>query len=147
MAIKLLILCLILCYFGRISFGDNYIFRGSLAKPGQFPYQISLRGKELNHLCGGAILSKRWVVTAKHCITNSTPADMKVVVGSIFLYPGGITHDIMQLILHPDDTNVFKNDIGLVKVTQDIIFNNETQPIAISKEELYPGVQGIVSGW
>lgn len=141
------ILCLILNLFHGTSFGDHYIYHGLPAKPGQFPYQASLRYKLKLNWCGGAILTKRWVVTADHCIRNKEPEEIKVAVGSIYINSGGIIHDTMQLISHPDDTNQFKKDIGLIKVMEDIVFNDLTQPIAISEENLYPGMSAISSGW
>lgn len=67
MLIKLSIFCLILSNLIMSSFGDHYIHGGILAKPGQFPFQVSLRRREnlSKSFCAGAILNKRWIVTAK----------------------------------------------------------------------------------
>ncbi|TNN48417.1 Transmembrane protease serine 3 [Liparis tanakae] len=43
------------------------IVGGNSSEPGQFPWQVSLHfGSE--HLCGGSIITSRWVLTAAHCV-------------------------------------------------------------------------------
>ena len=40
-----------------------YIVGGRDATPGKYPWQASLQRDGL-HLCGGSLISRRWVVTA-----------------------------------------------------------------------------------
>lgn len=61
------------------------ILKGSTARLGEFPYQVSLQVKGAKNICGGAILSDRHIVTAAHCFANETGyvynAPIKVVAG------------------------------------------------------------------
>lgn len=43
------------------------VIGGSDAQEGQFPYQISLRVGG-SHVCGGTIISNKFVLTAAHCV-------------------------------------------------------------------------------
>ncbi|XP_076377027.1 chymotrypsinogen 2-like [Megalopta genalis] len=45
------------------------IINGTVAKPGQIPYQVSLQTSS-NHFCGGSILNADYVITAAHCVVR-----------------------------------------------------------------------------
>ncbi|KAG0421894.1 hypothetical protein HPB47_002238, partial [Ixodes persulcatus] len=49
------------------------IVGGVATKPGDYPWQVSIKYKSgfvLTHLCGGALLNSEWIVTAAHCFEH-----------------------------------------------------------------------------
>lgn len=46
---------------------DPHIVGGTDALDGAHPYMVSLRLKN-RHFCGGSIISKRYILTAAHCL-------------------------------------------------------------------------------
>lgn len=95
-------------YFNNLflSVDDTRIVGGEDAKPGQFPYQVSLYSKNRFN-CGGSILSKNWVVTAAHCTFGKEAADLVVFAGSIN-QTGGDMYAVDRIVQHkkyPSDTS------------------------------------------
>ncbi|XP_035663338.1 acrosin-like [Branchiostoma floridae] len=59
--------------------GDNRIVNGQDAGHGEFPWQISLQYSPFflipkQHLCGGTLIAKNWVLSAAHCFMQSKTA-------------------------------------------------------------------------
>lgn len=52
-------------------------------KPHSWPWQVSIRYKEHGHICGGALITAQWALTAAHCADfNEGPSPYTVVVGN-----------------------------------------------------------------
>lgn len=81
-------------------FRGGRIVGGRAAALGEFPYQVSLRTAANFHFCGGAIISDRWVITAAHCIINRAQTSVRVIVGSVLLNSGGVSHTSSRIIAH-----------------------------------------------
>lgn len=45
---------------------DGRIVGGELVSIKSFPYQVSLQYRN-NHMCGGSIISEKFILTAAHC--------------------------------------------------------------------------------
>ncbi|KAM0733523.1 Chymotrypsin-2 [Formica fusca] len=146
--IGLIITCLVLRAHG-LPFSQ--IVGGSDAPNDLYPYQASLRNSKNNrHFCGGAIISKNYIITAAHCFSHlNDPSDVLVAVGSNYLDAPRIVHQVASFIRHDDfDNFLYINDIGLIRVVQDIEFNNNVQPIALpTADPNYDDRDLVVTGW
>lgn len=56
------------------AINEDRIVGGSTARPGQFPYMVSIRGPARangtsiwRHRCGGSIISNSWILSAAQC--------------------------------------------------------------------------------
>lgn len=133
--------------------GGNYLFLAV------HPHLVSLRQYNQSalgstqHFCGGAILNKRWVITAAWCTSKEVLADssdLLIAVGKTSFQSAldiKHMHRAEQIILHPEYTGGNRHDISLIRTDNDIKFDTNTQPIKISKEWIGNKKYGIISGW
>nr|CAD7458086.1 unnamed protein product [Timema tahoe] len=123
------------------------IIGGSVASITNFPYQVSFQDWNA-HICGAAIISESWAVTAAHCFLN-LPVP-KVRSGTATRGVGGTVHNVANYIIHENfNQNNFDNDIALLQVDTPFQFSASVQPISLPAQgEATPvGTQAVVSGW
>ncbi|KAE8742324.1 hypothetical protein FOCC_FOCC012124 [Frankliniella occidentalis] len=105
-----------------------------------YPYQVSIE-KSGRHSCGGAIISKNWVISARHCFpgSNSEKAmDFRVRAGSTLRQFGGSLHPVDRILVHPGPAG-YDYDISVLHVTKPFEFSQTVQ-----QGELPPQVDGPV---
>jgi secreted trypsin-like serine protease len=130
------------------------IVGGIQAREYEFPWQVSLRDKASNsHFCGGTIISDTWILTAAHCLTDVLARSLSVVVGE---YQRSATYSAVRQTLDAQATYIHKqyaadnqtNDIGLIKLAGNIVFNVNVQPACLPvSNDLYQGQKCQCSGW
>ncbi|KAM9462635.1 hyaluronan-binding protein 2 [Clarias gariepinus] len=128
------------CGKPRPSTITSRIFGGRKSKPGAYPWQASVQTRlrnsteDFSHFCGGTLLNSCWVLTAAHCIDNTT--EMQVVLGGVDLMKeeaADQTVEVEYYIMHENYTSTDKavyNDIALLKlkpVSEDGLCARETR--------------------
>jgi len=92
-----------------------------------------LLGYRIVEPCSGTIVSRRWVLTAGHCVIDYTPRRFFVVFGVIdksninynFLRGPGVSMIVTQVFIHPYYNKLSENDIALLYMPQDIPFSSK----------------------
>jgi len=135
------------------------IVNGIEAKPHEFPWQVTvvIQISEGEIFCGGSIISSEWILTAGHCAAVSNdPRDYSVQVGAHQLSAPDKSSRVMKVskvILHEkfNATQIpfyVVNDIGLLKLSDKIEFNEDVQPIcAPDSEDTYAWKKSVTSGF
>ena len=58
----------------------------TLSKYGEWPWQVSIRVQEPDGgyipVCGGAVVSRSWVISAAHCLLNTDHREVLVTLGA-----------------------------------------------------------------
>lgn len=130
------------------------IIGGDVAKHGEFPYQVSIQHKTIfgqRHVCGGAIVTDTYIVTAAHCITSLAPNTILVVAGMTSLVNDVSSKQQIRAnskVVHEHYSTVTNdNDIAIIKLEEALVLNDLVKPIDLPTEEVSKGVQCTMTGW
>lgn len=133
--IKVLILFQIIVIFTTAAKGkllELNNLNGRNVNIAEYPYQVSLQlARNGMHLCGGGILSDRWILTAAQCTqgAESMPENVDVVVGTSDLANGGLRYKLEQIVNHPRFNWARRlNDISMLKTQQSMQFGRTDCP-------------------
>ncbi|KYM77715.1 Trypsin-1 [Atta colombica] len=145
----LIIFCLAL--IASASCFESRIVDGTPTTIIKHPYQISIHYKD-KFICGGSIISERWILTAAHCVYGEkTLSVFKVRVGSMYHNKGGILiKDIASIICHKKyHPLTYDYDVSLIKLSAPLTFGEYIKPIllALPLMNIKTGTQAIVTGW
>ncbi|XP_061386386.1 chymotrypsin-2-like [Musca vetustissima] len=131
-----------------VQFGQERIVGGQVAEVGFAKYQISLQGAFGGHMCGGAIIDNRWVLTACHCVDGYNPAFLRVITGTNVYFEPGAVYEVEEFYCHCNyDNPTYHNDIALLYLKEPIVYDELTQPIALPVSPLQDGDEVILTGW
>ncbi|XP_027146977.1 transmembrane protease serine 3-like [Larimichthys crocea] len=133
---------------------SSRIVGGNISKPGQFPWQVSLRFLS-KHRCGGSIITSRWILTAAHCVYRYTLPLWKVIVGTgnstLWANLWENSSLAVEKIIHHHLYNsiTLDYDIALIKLKESLVFSGSVQPICLPNhgEEFEAGTMCWISGW
>ncbi|XP_050344645.1 chymotrypsin-2-like [Nymphalis io] len=130
------------------------IVGGQDAPEGYGKYMVALvAGYYMKTLvCGGSIISGQYVLSAAHCIEpfvywGELLSSFKGVIGSHY-WNSSQYIKFSHFDIHPNwDWATLKNDIGVVKTTEKMVFSNRVGYIALNRRWIPGGEQGFVTGW
>ncbi|OCT61939.1 hypothetical protein XELAEV_18047972mg [Xenopus laevis] len=126
---------------------------GQNSQPGNWPWQARIQGND-GGLCGGSLITTKWVVSAAHCFNSTNPPSFYTVfLGS---YQTSVANanetsmTIKRFINHPNYTSAETGaDIALVELISDVLYTNYIQPVCLPSVgvSLPTGLPCWVTGW
>ncbi|XP_045461310.1 CLIP domain-containing serine protease 2-like [Harmonia axyridis] len=160
---------------GRANF--NKIFGGEVAELDEFPWMALIEYEKPNRqrgfYCGGVLITKRYVLTASHCLKGKDlPKNLKLVSVRLGEYDTEQDRDcvtygktecsdppvnvpVEERIAHekydPMDINQYY-DIALLRLIRDVQYTDYVRPICLptlseERKRTYNGMTLTVAGW
>ncbi|OXU22035.1 hypothetical protein TSAR_000681 [Trichomalopsis sarcophagae] len=141
-----LVLLVAFCVGTCLGFApDNRIVGGKKVKIEEHPYQLTFQ-QSGRHLCGASIISRKWAVTAGHCV-GGRASTYRVGAGSRHRY-NGTFHNVSEIVRHPEyDFAAIDYDIALIKIDDEFSYGSAVRPIQLPERDLQGGEVVNITGW
>ncbi|XP_034447095.1 trypsin-3 [Hippoglossus hippoglossus] len=148
-----LLLCILLELLAVNCFdmAAERIVGGYAPVPHSIKYIVSIQTTDNQHICGGSLINKYWVITAAHC--NIGVDNMMIVAGdySLSIYEGTEQQILPQLLVPHPGHNILdnNNDIMLVKLMAPVYLNSYVSIALLPRQDasIAEGRMCRVSGW
>ncbi|XP_035254094.1 serine protease 33 [Anguilla anguilla] len=131
----------------------NRIVGGTAAPEGAWPWQVDIQ-MDGNHVCGGTIITKDWVLSAAHCFPEPSKVSSYVLYLGRQTLNGFNTHEVSRLVLRVVVAPGYSSpeegrDFALVQLASPVDWTDRIQPICLPDADvLFPsGTLCYVSGW
>ncbi|KAG1938829.1 ST14 transmembrane serine protease matriptase a isoform X2 [Pimephales promelas] len=145
------------CNCGKKAFKSSRVVGGEDAVVGEFPWQVSLHVKNMGHVCGASIISKRWLVSAAHCVQDdkikySQPGTWEAYLGLHTQKDkqAATKRLLKQIIPHPSyNSYTYDYDIALMELDADVTYSDTIRPICLpSATDVFGSGDSVtITGW
>lgn len=116
----------------------------------QVPWQVAI-SDGYYQICGGSIISDRWILTAAHCLYGVDELPYIVLTGTTDKEKGDQRFTVDKYIIHENYiSNTNDYDFGLLRLSEKLTFSDVARAVQMPKvddEDIANGTPCLISGW
>ncbi|CAL8369925.1 unnamed protein product [Lota lota] len=147
------------CDCGTRPYSSAPIVGGKVSQVGEWPWQVSLHIRGKGHMCGGSVLSGRWLLTAAHCVQDnddtsySSPDLWEAFLGLHTQAKANewtVSRTLKRIIPHPSyDQQTFDHDLALMELESPVTLNHNIWPICLPSptHQFQADSSAWITGW
>lgn len=145
--ISILSLWQIAVLLGPVDAASYRIIGGKKTTINKHKYIVSLRFTNGDFFCGGALVAKRYVVTAAHCMDGLKASNFYVHGGATHLTQSGVKRSVTKIVV-PKAFNMqnVTMDVAVLKLSAPMVGRN-IATIPLCSHPIYVNDWVTVSGW
>jgi secreted trypsin-like serine protease len=130
---------------------DDKIVGGVESLRGDWPWSCSMRYNG-RHICGGSLISNKWIVSAAHCVSSTLAAPYRWVCGHHQNNRNETyTREFLtsRVIRHPNyNSRLIQNDIAVFELAATVAYTDYILPVCLpAVGEGFAGETSIATGW
>ncbi|EFA02791.1 serine protease P76 precursor [Tribolium castaneum] len=128
---------------------DGRIIGGSSISISSVPWQVSLQYYG-SHICGGSIISAKYIVTAAHCTDGLTAAQLSIRAGTSSRGSGGQVSSVARIYQHSSyNSRTIDYDISILELSSSLTLGSNVSPVSLpsSSTSWNAGTSVLVTGW
>ena len=129
-----------------------YISNGDEARITEFPYLVSIQ-RNGGHVCGGSLLSERWILSAARCLENrpyneltaqygTSEIDTRVTGVNKARISRGVTHENFNYSLLLNDISLLESETPMITG-----FHGAFAKLAPEGSQFRKGTKAVHTGW
>nr|ACE75318.1 chymotrypsin-like protein [Glyptapanteles indiensis] len=119
----------------KVLGSQERIVGGEATTAEEYPYVVSLRFRD-KHICGGTIVSNRYILSAAHCLVQISPFLLTIIAGTSSKQEIGDVYFVQFPVLHTFNANDGSNDIALLRTSSNIRYHNKVQPAELTDRDI-----------
>lgn len=143
------VLCKLVSFHRNSRAGPHVVGNTENAKIGEFPFMGLLMYKDPTKRCGAALITKKHLLTAAHCVRYGKPTHVRLGTDTA-TDSGAEPYGIVRIVSHPEYIPMeSSNDIAIVEMIEEYDTTMEIDPLCLygSKEDLSSKENLTVVGW
>uniref|UniRef100_A0A8C8YSK6 Peptidase S1 domain-containing protein n=1 Tax=Prolemur simus TaxID=1328070 RepID=A0A8C8YSK6_PROSS len=126
------------------------IVGGSPAPERKWPWQVSLQTSD-KHICGGSLITNRWVMTAAHCIHGHLEYTVKMGDTNVKHHStSAVVVPVEDIVIHQYyNSFTLQNDIALALLAFPVKYSTHIQPVCLPEKTFMvkTDTECWVTGW